>query len=194
MIKYNIKIYVYVGLAFGFFTWLLLILISNGKIEFTIEALKKIPTAITINLIIWTIFIKWLWKWEIFYGWLVPFQNLSGKWEGEIIPNTQNKISTSIRTNVEIRQTFLNIHVKMKTEEMESNSYSSSFIIDDERGTNQLCYSYTSKPIVSVRERSVIHDGTALLEIIGKPTNKLKGEYWTSRKTTGGIILKRKNI
>lgn len=27
---------------------------------------------------------KWMWKWSIFQGWLVPFPCLEGEWEGHI--------------------------------------------------------------------------------------------------------------
>lgn len=74
----------------------------------------------------------------------------------------------------------------------ESNSFSntSQIIEDDESGIFRLSYNYTNRPNASVRDRSAIHDGAAILRVIPGTERKLEGEYWTSRKTTGDIHLK----
>jgi len=41
-----------------------------------------------------------------------------------------------------------------------------------------------------VRERSEIHDGAAMLQVIKTPDFSLEGEYWTSRKSTGEMKFK----
>ena len=79
----------------------------------------------------------------------------------------------------------------MKTKEMNSTSFVAAFDIDQNQNRNRICYSYTSRPKPECREQSPMHDGTALLDIIGNPQFKLIGEYWTTRKTTGMIILKK---
>ena len=50
-------------------------------------------------------------------------------------------------------------------------------------------YSYASAPSVIVQERSIPHDGCIVLEIVGDPVTKLKGIYWTTRKTNGEVVL-----
>jgi hypothetical protein len=77
----------------------------------------------------------------------------------------------------------------MHTAEMTSHSYSASYLKDGDSGSCKLVYNYVSKPDVTIRDRSAIHDGTASLEITTKPDRQLHGEYWTSRKTTGTIKL-----
>lgn len=77
----------------------------------------------------------------------------------------------------------------MRTAEMESHSYLEGFCIDKDNQVRRLCYSYTSKPKTTLRDRSTPHDGTMLFNIIGKFDIKLKGEYWTERKTTGTASL-----
>ena len=52
-----------------------------------------------------------------------------------------------------------------------------------------LGYSYHSKPLPSVVDRSQPHDGTIVFELVGNPVEKLKGTYWTARKTTGEVEL-----
>lgn len=77
----------------------------------------------------------------------------------------------------------------MRTAEMVSHSYLEGFRIDRERQMRQLCYSYTSRPKVALRDRSTPHDGTILFNIVGDPVQKLEGEYWTQRRTTGTVVL-----
>ncbi|ADJ27060.1 hypothetical protein Nwat_0076 [Nitrosococcus watsonii C-113] len=77
----------------------------------------------------------------------------------------------------------------MRTGEMESSSYSEGFLIDPDRQIKNVAYSYNSKPRLSLSERSIPHDGTAVLKIVEKPKQKLVGRYWTERLTKGEIVL-----
>jgi hypothetical protein len=52
-----------------------------------------------------------------------------------------------------------------------------------------LIYSYASNPKLTVTERSAPHNGTIILDIINTPERKLKGQYWTARKSTGEVEL-----
>ena len=79
----------------------------------------------------------------------------------------------------------------MRTKEMKSTSFVSAFDIDKNQNRKRVCYSYTSIPKPEYREKSPMHNGTALLDIMANPPNKLSGEYWTTRKTTGTIELKK---
>lgn len=158
------------------------------------SAITKIPTVITIDFGFWLFFVKWAWKWKIFQGWLVPFPVLEGTWEGVMRstwfdPASGNSLPP-IPLVLIIRQSFLSINCSMHTEEASSISYSADIIIDSETKRTQLIYHYTNRPQVSVRHRSEIHDGTALLYVINDKPREMKGEYWTSRKTTGDIELK----
>jgi hypothetical protein len=186
MIKYNIRVFAYVILGLGIITFLLFFL-------FTKDILSAFSSTVTVNIIIWMIFISWAWKFKIFYPWLVPFPNLSGEWEGELTSNWNNKSLAPIPTEVTISQTFFNIQVQIKTGESKSFSIGASFDIDTNRGLRQLFYSYLNTPKPSVRDRSEIHFGTTRLEFKGFKINELEGEYWTSRETTGELRLKRKN-
>jgi len=192
----KLKVYGYFIIGLALVTWLSLIFITEGKLIITSKALLQIPNVISINVFIWFVFIKWLWKLKIFRGWLVPFPNLSGKWKGQVIPKninpTAGKQYDPIDVDVIIRQTFLSMHVRILSEEMESNSYATSFKLDAEANEKRLCYTYLSKPKANIRDRSPIHDGTAFLTIKGEKENKLEGEYWTSRASTGEIYLQRK--
>jgi hypothetical protein len=77
----------------------------------------------------------------------------------------------------------------MRTAEMTSYSYSEAFKLESDAQIKQLSYSYTSKPLTTVSHRSPVHDGSIVFDIIGDPVKKLKGQYWTARKTTGEIEM-----
>lgn len=78
----------------------------------------------------------------------------------------------------------------MSTAEMTSRNLTSHFVIDKENQLERLVYTYDSNPIETVRERSPQHCGTVSFEIVKDGKNlKLKGGYWTGRKTTGIIEM-----
>ena len=200
MINYNIRIFAFAILGVAFGTYIILFLSTQNldSIDFH-KALTHISTTISINIIIWLLFIKFGWKWKIFYPWLVPFPNLSGEWSGRIKSNWKEKEKElelePIPTEVSITQSFFNIQVRIKTGESRSYSIGASFDIDKERGFQQLFYSYLNTPKAGVRERSEIHYGSTSLNFEGFAVKKMEGEYWTSRETTGEIILtKKKNV
>ena len=190
MVNYNIRIFGFaiLGLAFGTYIVLFLFTQNLESIDYH-KALTNISTTISINLIIWLLFIKWMWKWKIFHPWLVPFPNLSGKWSGTIKSNWEGGNPEPIPTRVTITQNFFNIQVRINTEESRSYSIGASFDIDKDRGFQQLFYSYLNTPKSGVRDRSQIHYGSTLLNFEGSNVNKMEGEYWTSRETTGEITL-----
>ncbi|MCX6246178.1 MAG: hypothetical protein NTW10_00455 [Bacteroidetes bacterium] len=195
MIKHNIRIFAFaiLGLAFLVYVIIFLLTQNHDNIDFH-EAINHISTTISINIIIWTIFITWAWKWKIFYPWLVPFPNLSGKWEGLIISNWKDKELDPIPTEITITQNFFNIQVKIKTKESRSYSIGASFDIDAERGFQQLIYTYLNTPKTGVRDRSEIHYGSTILHFDGFKVTKMEGEYWTDRETTGEVTLTKKNF
>lgn len=195
VIKAKLKNYAFITVILSIIIWIILIYHSKGSFLITTDCLFQIPSVVTVIGIIWTLFIKWGWKIKYFRNWLVPFPNLSGTWSGKVIPNSINsetkQVYSPVGVSVEIRQTFLDIYIKVYSKEMESNSYSASFIINEDTNEKRLCYSYLSKPNSNIRSRSPIHNGTALLSIQGEKEDELKGEYWTSRNSTGEMDLKR---
>ena len=72
---------------------------------------------------------------------------------------------------------------------MTSYSFAEEFKLDNDRQIKQLVYTYSSKPLLSVADRSAPHDGTITFDLIGDPVEKLNGQYWTARKSTGEITL-----
>lgn len=192
MVTHNIRVFAFVilGLAFGTYVVIFLLTQDLTSIDFS-KALSQISTTISINIVFWLVFIKWLWKLRLFYPWLVQVPNLSGNWKGTIKSNWEDGAQNPIPMEITIEQTFLNIQVRVKTEESRSFSLGASFNIDRDRGQQQLFYSYLNTPKSGIRQRSEIHYGSALLLFDGFDVKELEGEYWTSRETTGEMHLKR---
>ena len=190
MVKHNIRTFAFsiIGLAFIVYAIIFLITQNLENIDLN-KAITHISTTITINILLWTIFIKWAWKFKIFYPWLVQTPNLSGNWNGFLKSNWEGRRLEPISTEVIIKQSFLHIQVIIKTGESRSYSVGGSFDIDEERGFQQLFYSYLNTPKAGVRNRSEIHYGTTLLNFEGFNVDTIEGEYWTSRETTGEIKL-----
>jgi hypothetical protein len=194
MKRINIKNGVFASvLLVIFLTFTICIVLSEEITYWTI--LMRLPTAITIYGLAFIIFAEWLWKYPIFKEWLVLIPNLSGEWTGKLNatyedPETGKKTSSK-GINATIKQDLFHISIIMRTKEMKSTSFVAAFDIDKNQNRKRMCYSYTSRPKPEYREKSPMHDGTALLEIMENPPSKLNGEYWTTRKTTGTIELKK---
>lgn len=195
MIKHNIRIFAFaiLGLAFIVYSVIFILTQNLDSVDFH-KAITHISTTISINIILWMIFIAWGWKFKIFYPWLVPFPNLSGNWKGVIKSNWKEKDIEPIPIEVSITQNFFNVQVKIKTKESRSYSIGASFDIDNERGFQQLFYTYLNTPKAGVRERSAMHYGSTILNFEGFKVTKMDGEYWTDRETTGEISLTKKNV
>jgi hypothetical protein len=156
-------------------------------------ALKTAYKTIPLLLVLWTGFAAYAWKWRVFRGWLVPFPDLDGTWQG-LIQTTWKHPETGetpgpIPVIVTIKQSFLRVSCVMRTAEMISRSYFADFWLDSDEQLRKIGYCYTSAPSPSVAERSQPHDGTMIFELVGDPVKKLKGIYWTTRKTTGEVAL-----
>lgn len=185
------SLYLLVGISAA--AWFLLAYLngldlSNVKVFFAL-----VPRVVTIDLLVIAVFVKWGWRFKAFRGWLVPFPNLNGTWIGFINSDWKNPSTGEkpppIPVMLTVNQSFFHISCVMRTSEMESSSYSEGFLIDADRQIKQVAFSYTSKPRLSLRERSTPHDGTAVFQIIEKPKLKLAGRYWTERQTKGEIHL-----
>lgn len=195
MVKHNIRIFAFAILGLAFFVYAMIFILTQNldSIDFH-KAITHVSTTISINIVIWMVFIGFAWKWKIFYPWLVPYPNLSGKWEGFVKSNWKEKELEPIPIEVTINQNFFNIQVQIKTNESRSYSIGASFDIDKERGFQQLFYTYLNTPKAGVRDRSEIHYGSTILNFDGFKVTNMDGEYWTDRETTGEINLTKKNV
>lgn len=140
--------------------------------------------AIGIAAIFMACFNKWWWRWK-------PLNRISGgmpvlakKYKGKIqfIWDEQEQERDS---EISIEQTFLNVIVKLGTDESSSNSVAAT--IKEENGSKMLIYTYLNTPRAEIQDKSVIHYGTAML-IVDDPKH-LTGNYFTIRKSRGSMDL-----
>jgi hypothetical protein len=189
----TIKSFIYLLVGISAAAWFFLAYIGGLDLSKIKDFFGLIPKVVSFDLLIIAAFVKWGWKLKVFRGWLVPFPNLNGTWVGSIYSDWKNpetgKKPPRIPVMLTINQSFFHISCKMRTSEMESSSYSEGFLIDPDRQIKNLAYSYTSRPRLSLNERSTPHDGTAVFQIIENPNKKLAGRYWTERLTKGEIAL-----
>jgi len=189
----NVKAFIYILLFFSAILWFAFAFFGGLRLYNLWAFLKLFPNVATLDLLVWSLFAKWGWRWKIFQGWLVPFPDLNGTWQGNIRSNWTDKETgkkpPAISAILSIKQTFGKISCVMRTAEMVSHSYIEGFTLDRDKQIRQLTFSYTSRPKPSVKERSTPHDGTIVFDLIGKPVSKLEGRYWTDRETTGEITL-----
>lgn len=171
--------------------WAILLLIGGIPLGFSLEAIKKLPAVLSIDCLLFGLFAKYFWKCRWLQGWLVPFPDLNGTWYGTIEstwvnPETNQK-SPLITAALAVKQSFLGISCTMFTKEMVSKSCNASFKIDGDNHEKKLIYTYVSTPDATVRHRSAVHYGTAIFDLISKPSKRLEGGYWTDRKSTGSM-------
>lgn len=134
-----------------------------------------------------------LWKrWPVLGR--VFFPDLNGTWKGELRTtwvNDQGNIPPPIQSTIWIRQTLFTLHVEQLTEE--SRSFSKHVFLEASPGAGRfgLWYTYANQPQAAASYRSGPHDGLARLEVRTGSWDWLTGQYFTSRKTSGDIDVKR---
>lgn len=135
-----------------------------------------------------------LWRW---FPWLErnTFPDLTGVWQGKV-SSTWSKDGDERVSPVDatflIRQGLFFISIKTQTGE--SSSYSTRAILEPDRDAQRfkVWYSYENSPAAGVMDRSSRHEGVAWLEMdYEHDRNKLVGQYFTHRQTTGDIELRR---
>jgi len=189
----TIKSSIYLLLGLSALAWFSLAYMGGLDLSKAKDFFGLAPKVVSFDLLVITAFVKWGWKLPIFRSWLVTFPNLNGTWIGYIYSDWKNPETGEkpprIPVMLTVNQSFFHVSCKMRTGEMESASYSEGFLIDPDRQIKKIAYSYTSNPRLSLNERSIPHDGTAVFQIIEKPKQKLVGRYWTERLTKGEIVL-----
>jgi hypothetical protein len=173
-------------------------LVAHGSFSDPTFCWGLLSTLATVIFVFAIVFTKWLWKWPLLQGWLVPFPNLNGVWEGRILSTWVAPGATGpmppIPALLVIKQSFTSISCVMQTGEMKSHSFAAAFRISDDDQVRQIIYSYFSDPNLTVQGRSPRHHGTAKLDIVDGRQPKLKGVYWSDRKTTGELEFTFKSI
>ena len=157
-----------------------------------------LETTVFFMTIISYVYIKWIWRY-------CPLENIprfAKKYKGEI--HYRYESSGTKEAEIFIQQTLFSTRVKIKTDEITSDSITSDLI--EEHGSWFLYYTYITNPQAKYSKVNPIQRGTARLEI-EKPEYNLKtcfvkykkaidhlaGNYWTTSGTTGDISLRKES-
>jgi len=130
------------------------------------------------------VFNKWLWRWK-------PLNLLAG---GKPILSKRYKATLRFKeadqdqvrdSEISIEQTFLNVSVRLETDESFSNSITAA--IKEENGSKMLIYTYLNTPRAEIQDMSAIHYGTAMLDV--NDPKHITGNYYTTRLSRGSMEL-----
>ncbi len=136
-----------------------------------------------------------LWRWIPALNRLV-FPDLNGPWRGEldsnwVDPETSERLAPKPVTVI-IKQGWFDVSVRMRTEEVQS--YSNRVFLEREKGTHvfHIWYGYGHRPRPEHRPGNPPHEGMAYLEYdADQPDERVYGQYYTDRQTTGEFTLTR---
>ncbi len=180
------------SLFFFALLWAAFVIYKNESLTFNADSLMQLPAAYGVYVICTEIFKRWLWRLSFLRGWIVRIPNIQGTWSGTLQTTWKDADGNTpgpIPITFAVRQTLDSVSCRLYTQESGSYSTSAQIEEDDASGIFRLHFSYLNTPKSSVQHRSEIHAGAADLQIIEKPSKRLAGNYWTSRKSTGDMEL-----
>ncbi len=123
------------------------------------------------------------------------FPDLNGTWRGElqstwVDPDTGTGRGP-VQATVTVTLGWFDVSVRMQTKKMQS--FSNRVFLERQRGTNifRLWYGYRHEPVSASRPGNPPHDGMAYLEYDVAEPDRLRGQYYTNRHTSGDFKLER---
>lgn len=148
-------------------------------------------------LILLGVFDKWGWRLRILRPWFVNLPDLNGTWRGRLVSNwidpRTGQSLPPIDTSINIKQTFSSIQLRLTTGESESELLSGGLVRKAD-GTYKVVGIYRNTPRLSLRDRSPIHHGGLILDVVDNPPTALEGEYWTDRRTQGELRFEEREV
>ena len=165
---------IYIGIAVFVLIWLVT-LPENMH-----DLFGNIGNTVAATMLILCFYEKQIWR----YNPLEKTPRLKQKYSGKIKYRWDEK---NAEKNIEvwITQSLLKVRVKIKTDEIMSNSISSELL--QENGQHVLYYTYITTPKSEYSDSNPIQYGTSRLVLC--EDGKFEGIYWTSRKTKGDLYL-----
>ncbi len=94
------------------------------------------------------------------------------------------KVQSSKLIDVDIKQTWLTVQIKVKTDINSSTSITADIV--SENNQDMLYYSYITNPSAMSEGTNPIQHGTCRMVLNNKNT-EIDGKYWTSSQTTGDV-------
>jgi hypothetical protein len=171
-------------------TWLV------GSAQSPIQLISIIVFAVgTVFLAAFNFLWRWFWR-KVPALERIAFPDLNGTWATEIQTNWKDPTTGlspgPIEATVWIRQNLLSINVQQQTKESPSWSTRMFPYADSSADRYILWFSYDNKPHANVAGSSPDHEGVCQLEMnLNLDRNLMRGQYYTSRSTSGNMSLKR---
>jgi hypothetical protein len=173
--------------------WAALLLLQGVAVE--VSWLRPISVVIGVLLLGLAAFDLYLWKLPLLQNWFVKRPFIGGTWRAELdstwVEPASGNVIPSISGFMVIRQTFSRLSLRLLTAESQSELLGAEILRADD-GTYRLMGVYHSEPRLTVRDRSPIHYGGLVLQVVGTPASTLEGHYWTDRNTSGEITLSKR--
>ena len=180
-----VKAIIYMAVA----VWAIVLLVTGQKISS--DLLRPLSTVTSVVVLLSIAFELWLWKLPFLHGWLVKRPVLTGTWRAELRSNWKDASGAAIppvEGYVVIRQTFLNLSLRLMTKESSSHLVGTEIVCSVD-GLYCVSGVYRNEPRYQDRSHSEIHFGAVWLQVIDTPTQMLQGHYWTDRETAGEMLL-----
>lgn len=154
--------------------------------------LRHLSVVTGVLLLLLTIFDLYLWRLAIFRSWFVKRPLIDGTWKAQLQSNWVDPQTGQVKPPIDafmvVRQTFSRMSLRLLTAESQSELLGAEVVRADD-GSYRIIGVYRNEPRLGVRERSQIHYGGLVLQVIGSPPERLTGHYWTDRDTKGELAL-----
>lgn len=155
------------------------------------DALSVIVDLLPLILLVGLAFERRGWRAQWFHPKWVATPVIIGTWRGELAyGDDQDQAPERKPVYLAVRQSLTTASVRLLSDESTSELVAGG-VRTGESGHPTVAYIYRNKPRIGLRhERSNIHYGGALVEILGDPATGLDGEYWTERRTKGSLSFR----
>lgn len=168
------------------------VLLFIDGVVVSISWLRHLSVVTGVLLLLLAAFDLYLWRLAILRSWFVRRPLVDGTWKAELHSNWKDQTTGEsippISGFMVARQTFSRLSLRLLTAEAQSELLGAEIVRADD-GTYRITGVYRNEPRLGVRDRSPIHYGGLVLQVIGNPPLRLAGHYWTDRDTAGEIIL-----
>jgi hypothetical protein len=170
-----------------------IVLLATGQ-HLSLGWLRPLSTVTSAVLLLSIAFELWLWKLPLLHGWFVKRPVIEGTWRAQLRSNWKDASGAAIppiEGYVVIRQTLLNLSMRLMTKESASHLVGTEIVCALD-GLYCVSGVYRNEPRYQDRTHSQIHFGALWLRVIDTPTQMLEGHYWTDRNTAGEMHLTEK--
>jgi SMODS-associating 2TM, beta-strand rich effector domain len=149
--------------------------------------LRVYSTAGSVIGVLYVLYDRAAWRW-LRKATGVPL--LDGTWSGELVSTYEDPTTGAIvppkAAFLVVKQSGSSLTVNMLTDEMSSRSEQATLARSSD-GVWRLIWTYVSQPKEEHIHRSPVHRGTGELRVPSQPAERLLGNYYTARRTTGDI-------